>query len=77
MPVGTAQAGQTTVVEALVQTGLASSNSEARRLIGEGGVYVNDERVSDPAAVFNSSNIIHGHAMLARGKTKAIIQLAE
>jgi len=77
LPVGQAKTGQTTIVEALVQTGLASSNGDARRLITDGGVYLNDERVSDTTAVFNSSNIIHGHAMLARGKTKAVIELAE
>jgi tyrosyl-tRNA synthetase len=77
LPHAQAKAGATTVVESLVATGLASSNSEARRMISDGGVYLNGERLSDTNAVFNSSNIIHGHAMLARGKTKAIIELAE
>ena len=35
------------IVELLVQAGLASSNSEARRLIQQGAVRVNGERVSD------------------------------
>jgi tyrosyl-tRNA synthetase len=35
------------IVELLVQTGLASSNSEARRLIQQGAVRVDGERVSD------------------------------
>jgi tyrosyl-tRNA synthetase len=35
------------IVELLVQTGLASSNSEARRLIQQGGVRVDGERVGD------------------------------
>jgi tyrosyl-tRNA synthetase len=37
------------VAELLVQTGLASSKAEARRLISQGGVRLNGERVSDPA----------------------------
>jgi tyrosyl-tRNA synthetase len=35
------------IVELLVQTGMASSNSEARRLIQQGAIRVNGERVSD------------------------------
>jgi tyrosyl-tRNA synthetase len=34
----------------LAETGLVSSRSEARRLIGGGGVTVNGTRVADPAA---------------------------
>jgi len=37
----------------LKQAGLASSNSEARRLITGGGVKVDDERVDDIAATLN------------------------
>jgi tyrosyl-tRNA synthetase len=37
------------LAELLVQTGLATSKAEARRLIAQGGVRLNGERVSDPA----------------------------
>jgi tyrosyl-tRNA synthetase len=77
LPVGHAKAGQTPVVEVLIQTGLAGSNNDGRRLIGEGGVYINGQRLSDPGAVIEHSNIIHGHALLQRGKTKAILEIAE
>jgi tyrosyl-tRNA synthetase len=36
------------IVELLLQAKLAPSKSEARRLIGDGGVYLNSERVNDP-----------------------------
>ncbi|GIV49587.1 MAG: tyrosine--tRNA ligase [Candidatus Kapaibacterium sp.] len=39
------------LVEAVVAAGLVPSKSEARRLIAQGGVYVNGERVTDHAAV--------------------------
>ena len=39
-----------TVLQALVETGLAKSNGEARRLIQQGGVSVNGDRVSDANA---------------------------
>jgi len=41
----------TTVAQALVDTGLCSSLSEARRAIGQGGVSLNNETVSDEAAL--------------------------
>ncbi|HAI87192.1 MAG TPA: tyrosine--tRNA ligase [Firmicutes bacterium] len=41
--------GRISVVALMARAGLASSNSEARRLIGQGGVRVDDRRVVDPA----------------------------
>jgi tyrosyl-tRNA synthetase len=38
------------IIALLVGTGLAESNSAARRLIVQGGVSVNGERVLDPEA---------------------------
>ncbi|MDP9822905.1 tyrosine--tRNA ligase [Nocardioides massiliensis] len=37
-----------TVVDLLVASGLATSKSEARRTVGEGGASINNERVTDP-----------------------------
>ncbi|RMF33500.1 MAG: tyrosine--tRNA ligase [Chlorobiota bacterium] len=39
------------LVEVVVAAGLVPSKSEARRLIAQGGIYVNGERVTDYAAV--------------------------
>ena len=36
------------IVRLLTSSGLASSNSEARRLIAQGGVYIDGQRVTDP-----------------------------
>jgi tyrosyl-tRNA synthetase len=41
----------TPVVDALVAAGLASSRSEARRLVAQGGVEIGGERVSDAQAM--------------------------
>jgi tyrosyl-tRNA synthetase len=46
-PVTTLTAKPATIVDALVATSLAKSKSEARRLIQQGGIYVNNERVTD------------------------------
>ena len=37
-----------TVVELLRRTGLTSSLSEARRVVGEGGANINNERIAEP-----------------------------
>jgi tyrosyl-tRNA synthetase len=35
------------IVDALAEAGLAKSKGEARRIVGQGGVYVNNQRVED------------------------------
>jgi tyrosyl-tRNA synthetase len=59
----------TSVVDVLVESGLAPSRSGARRTIGEGGAYVNNVKVLDPDAVLTSDQLLHDrYAVLRRGK---------
>ncbi|WP_224769049.1 tyrosine--tRNA ligase [Nocardioides ochotonae] len=59
------------VVDLLVETGLAKSKGEARRTIGEGGAYVNNVRVEDTDAVPARADLIDGAwLVLRRGKKK-------
>jgi tyrosyl-tRNA synthetase len=53
------------LVDALVQTGLCSSKSDARRQIAGGGVYVDDARATDVDAVIEPAA---DHVLLRRGK---------
>ena len=55
-----------TVVEALITSGLARSKSEARRLIKQGGVYVNNRRVTDLDQKLRSDDWIRGTKLLLR-----------
>ncbi len=57
----------TSVVEALVSTGLVASLSEARRAIGQGGVTLDGERVEDDAATVRGT-LPGGVSVLRRGK---------
>ena len=51
------------------ESGLASSLGDARRAIAEGGLYVNNERVSDGDAEVPASALLHGRFLvLRRGK---------
>jgi tyrosyl-tRNA synthetase len=61
--------GLPSVVDLLVETGLAKSKGEARRTIGEGGAYLNNVRVEDPEHVPSATDLIGGSwLVLRRGK---------
>jgi tyrosyl-tRNA synthetase len=57
-----------TVAQALVDTGLSPSLSAARRSVSEGGVYVNNAKVDDDAALMTDLALPSGMAVLRRGK---------
>jgi tyrosyl-tRNA synthetase len=64
-----AGSGIPSVVDLLVETGLAKSKGEARRTIGEGGAYLNNQRVEDPEQVPGPGDLIGGTwLVLRRGK---------
>ncbi|GAB3244631.1 tyrosine--tRNA ligase [Arthrobacter pigmenti] len=65
LPRGAAGFGAS-VVEVLVASGLAPSNSAARRTIGEGGAYVNNVKVTDVDAVIDDTELLHGRYLLVR-----------
>lgn len=54
--------------ELMSEVGLSSSNSEARRLIDQGGVYVNDIRVCDRFQQVTLSDVKDGKIVLRKGK---------
>jgi tyrosyl-tRNA synthetase len=61
--------GLPSVLDLLVQTGLSESRGQARRVVGEGGAYVNNVRVADPATVPERSELLAGRwLLLRRGK---------
>ena len=55
-----------TLVDAVVQEGLAKSKSEARRQIEQGGVYVNQQRVNDVDRKLDPSDWLAGRNLLLR-----------
>jgi len=56
------------VAQLLVDAGLTSSLAESRRAIEQGGVYLNNARVDDAAALLGSAVLAGGVAVLRRGK---------
>ncbi|MGN6521893.1 MAG: tyrosine--tRNA ligase [Actinomycetes bacterium] len=55
-----------TYAEILAETGLVPSRSAARRTVGEGGAYVNNERISDADARPSSSQLLDGRWLVLR-----------
>jgi tyrosyl-tRNA synthetase len=56
------------VSQALVDTGLSPSLGAARRSIAEGGVYVNNTKVSSEDEALEAYVLPSGMAVLRRGK---------
>lgn len=65
------QLGEMTLVQLLKDTGLASSNGEARRLLQGGGVYLNNTKCSDPQLILDHQHLASETTMVVRsGKKK-------
>lgn len=65
------------VVDALAETGLARSKGAARRLIQQGGAYVNQARVENIDAVIYDKDLQNHAVMIRAGKKKYHKILAE
>ena len=61
----------TTIVDILVATGLVGSKGEARRVITEGGAYLNNVRIADPEHVpAGDDTLADGWLVVRRGKKR-------
>lgn len=56
------------ILTLMVKSGLAASNGEARRLVQQGGVSVNDAKVTDPAAVMTVADFGDDGLIIKKGK---------
>ncbi len=54
------------LVDLFAETGLVASKSEARRTVGEGGAYVNNQRITDPDARADKDALLPGGWLLLR-----------
>jgi tyrosyl-tRNA synthetase len=58
------------VPDLFILSGLAQSKGEARRLIRQGGAYVNDERVDQEDRLFGVEDLLDGSFLLRAGKKR-------
>jgi tyrosyl-tRNA synthetase len=56
------------IVDILVLTGLTSSKGEGKRLIQQGGIYVNDERIDSFDRNISEKDFTGGSMMIRKGK---------
>ena len=56
------------ILDVMVNAGLAASKGEARRLVQQGGVSVNDVKVTDPMTALAEGDFDEGHAIIKKGK---------
>lgn len=61
-----------------VAAGLCASNAEARRLVDQGGAYVNDARIDDPRSPVGLPHLIDGRVIILRrgAKTYRLVNVA-
>jgi len=56
------------ILALLTRCGLIKSNGEGRRLIADGGVYLNNERVGEHTRPITETDFVDGRLMLRKGK---------
>ena len=77
LPAARFENGQIGALNLLVACGLCASNGEARRLIQQGGVTVNDKKVESIDAAFDQADFAGDGVIIKKGKKvyhKAVVQ---
>ena len=66
----------TSILDALVETKLCVSKGEARRMVEQGGISLNDQKITAITKTLTSEDFADGYAILKKGK-KQIIKLVK
>ena len=56
------------VLELLVKCGIVDSNGEAKKMIAQGAIYVNENKISDIASSFSTQDASNGILLIRKGK---------
>lgn len=56
------------IVDAIIQVGMAPSKGQARTLITQGGISLNDEKIEDINYILSNKDFKAGYAILKKGK---------
>lgn len=54
------------LLEVMTRAGAAASNGEARRLVAQGGVRINNRAVDDPTAIVETTDLLDGGTLVIR-----------
>ena len=67
MPTATVTAN-ISILDAIIQVGFAPSKGQARQLITQGGISLNDTKISDTNYILSDKDFKDGFAILKKGK---------
>ena len=56
------------ILDAIITAGMAPSKGQARTLINQGGISLNDEKITDVNYILSSKDFKEGYAILRKGK---------
>jgi len=56
------------VLDIFTQSGLTSSNGDAKKMIQSGSLCINETKVEDPQMVITQDMFVHGVILLRKGK---------
>lgn len=65
--------GSTDLVDIMVDNGLASSRTEARRFLEGNAVYINGSQIPLSKQALDETDSIHGYALVRRGKNQQLV----
>lgn len=68
MPTTTIEKMETPILDVMLTAGLAPSKGQARTLIAQGGITLNDNKIEDMNYVLSSEDFKEGYAILRKGK---------
>jgi len=60
------QLNEIRLLDLIVQSGLASSNGEVKKMIQAGSIYFNEEKVEDIQKIVKSDDLVNGVALLRK-----------
>lgn len=60
--------GNISIIDAIIKAGIAPSKGQARTLIDQGGISLNDNKISDTAYILGEKDFVNGYAILRKGK---------
>ena len=60
--------GQKSLIDIVTETKLCSSKSESRRMIENGGISINNEKVVDIKYILSKNDLTSGYCLIRKGK---------
>ena len=68
MPTTKLETTDISILDAIVLTGIAPSKGQAKTLIAQGGISLNDKKVEEISYRLNNEDFKEGYAILRKGK---------